>query len=373
MGYASPPTKIIFGEGSISKLKYLSEEYKGNVMLFTGKSSMRKLGYTDKVVSMLKDRKVLIYDKVDPRPSVETLMDALKIAKKENIGLIIGMGGGSAMDAAKTVASMVKNFREGSHLREYADNEKMIPREGIPFIAIPTTSGTGAEVTRWAVIWDGKKKHTLGSLKTYAKAAIIDPKLTYSLPKKQTASTGMDALSQGIESYWSRNHNKIADEFAIKAIKFVFQHLEGAYKDPKNPEHRRGMSLAALYSGFAIDGTKTTACHSISYPITAYFGVPHGHACALTIPSFIIYNSKEVPDRIGDIAKAMGTKNPEEGANKVRNLMKNLGLETKLSELGINKRGIEIIVKNGFTPDRVKHNPRKFSADDLKEILVRLI
>ena len=373
MKYITSPTKIVFGEGSLSRIKDIADGFKGKVMLFTGKSSMHRLGYTDKVVNMLKDREVLVYDKVKPSPSVGLVMEAVELARNENIGLMLGLGGGSVMDTAKCAAAMVKNFEKGKHLSEYADNEEMIPKEGIPFIAIPTTSGTGAEVTRWAVIWDGKKKHTIGSLNTYAKASIIDPELTYSLPKKQTASTGMDALSQAIESYWSRNHNKTSDTFALDAIRLVFEHLEGAYKDPENKEHRRGMSLAALYSGLAINGTKTTACHSVSYPITAYFGVPHGHACALTIPSFMVYNSKAVPDRIKDIAKAMGASTAKEGAEKVRNLMKGVGLETELGKLGIDKNGIEIIVKNGFTPDRVKHNPRDLNSDNLRDILKEIM
>jgi len=373
MEYVFPPTKVIFGEGSLENLKDVVEKYEGKVMLFTGRKSMRKLGFLDKVTEMLKDRDIVLFDRVSSGPTTNIIEEAVKIAKDEDISVIIGMGGGSVIDTAKCTASMVKNLEEGKEIREYFDDEKKVIRESVPFIAIPTTSGTGAEVTRWAVVWDGKKKHTISGLKMYAKVAIVDPKLTYSLPRRQTASSGMDALSQGIESYWSRNHNPISDIFAIRTIELVFRHLEGACNNPENTEHRRGMSLAALFSGLAINGTKTTVCHSLSYPMTAYFGIPHGHACGLTIPSFMLYNSKMEAARIKRIVEAIGEKTIEDGAEKVRELMEKIGLETKLRKLGIDERGINIIVKNGFTRDRIEHNPRSITPHDIKQILMRLL
>lgn len=212
--------------------------------------------------------------------------------------------------------------------------------------------------------------------------SIVDPQFTYSLPPKITASTGMDALSQAIESYWNINSTKESKKYAEKAIKLVVNNLVKAVND-LNKESRRNMSIAAHYAGKAINISKTTACHAISYPITSYFNVPHGHAVALTLPSMFIYNSEvnEIdildPRGLDYVKKTMkklktiiGVSTFLEVKQKIEQIMLKIGLEIKLNKLGIKTQNdIELIIKNGFNPERVKNNPRKLTEYNLRNIL----
>ncbi|MHA1476207.1 MAG: iron-containing alcohol dehydrogenase, partial [Promethearchaeota archaeon] len=265
----------------------------------------------------------------------------------------------------------------------YLKEGKNLEKYGIPLIEVPTTSGTGSEVTRWATVWDlgeKQKKYSLSDLKMYAKGAIVDPTLVKSLPKKMSVITGLDALSQAFEAYWSKNHNIISDIYALQAIPLIFSNLQKIFDNPSDVETRKNLAFGSLISGLAFSNTKTTAVHSVSYPITLHFNVPHGLACALTLSQFLLFNSEktadnidEAPERLQKISEAIGTDSPEKAAQIITELMKNLNLPTKLNEVGIDKNGIELIIKEGFTPDRVKHNPRKLTEEKLREILHKLL
>lgn len=371
------PTEIFFSVGGISSLNEVTSRYEPEkIMLVTGRTAMKKAGVTDRIVDYFNKNNIetYVFDKIGSNPSTTIIEEGVGYTKESEAELVVGVGGGSAMDAAKCIALLYNNFDEDSIL-EYINNKELIKNKGLPCITIPTTSGTGAEVTRWATVWDKeeKKKLSMEHPYMYPEIALLDPELTVYLPKKQTSSTGVDALSQCIESYWSKNHNPISDLCALEGIKLVFENLEGAYNEPENIQYRTGMSMAALCSGMAINGTKTTACHSTSYPMTAHFDIPHGHACCITVPGFMRYNADVVPERIQRISDMAGARTIEEGAENIIGLMENLELETKLSDLGINERGIETIIEDGFTPDRVKHNPRELTAEDLRKILLNIL
>ncbi|HLD70205.1 MAG TPA: iron-containing alcohol dehydrogenase, partial [Candidatus Omnitrophota bacterium] len=203
--------------------------------------------------------------------------------------------------------------------------------------------------------------------------AVVDSRLTLSMPASVTASTGFDALSQAIESFWSVRHNPTSDIHALRAIPLIIQSLKRAVDHSGDLEARSSMALAATEAGLAIAHTATTAVHSVSYPITTYFGVPHGHACALTLSSFIDFNQDAFPEgREKVLWNALQCKNAREASEKVDALMTGTGLERRLSRLGIDKPGIETIVKNGFRPDRVKNNPRELTQAELEKILLRI-
>ena len=212
--------------------------------------------------------------------------------------------------------------------------------------------------------------------------AIIDPRFIMNLPKSITASAGMDALSQAVESYWCNNSTDESKRYARAAIKLIIKNLQNAVNTPSK-KAREAMARAAHLAGKAINISRTTACHAISYPITSYFNVPHGHAVALTIPSMLLYNSQvskeELLDKRGlnyvknvikEIVNLIGVENVEEASKKIIALMGNIGLKTNLSELGIKtNRNIELIIKNGFNPDRINNNPRKLTEKALRKIL----
>jgi alcohol dehydrogenase class IV len=192
----------------------------------------------------------------------------------------------------------------------------------------------------------------------------------------------MDALTQAIESFWNINSTLESKNYSKKAIKLVMENLLDAVVNP-DKKSRLNMAVAANYAGKAINVTKTTACHAISYPITSYFNVPHGHAVALTLPPMIVYNSnvneddvldsrgvKFVKETMKELISILGASNALKAKEDVSQLMKNIDLETKLGELGIKtKEHINVIIKNGFNPERVKNNPRKLDEYQLRKIL----
>ena len=198
------------------------------------------------------------------------------------------MGGGSVLDIGKSVSIFSTNK---GNIEDYLFKKISFRKKGIPLILIPTTAGTGSEATHFAVIFKEKTKYSLADEKfIQGDYIIVDPELTYSLPKRVTAYTGMDAFCQGVESFWNINSTDESKEYAKKAIKLIMNNIEKAVNSP-DEESRYNMAIAANYAGKAINITKTTATHAISYPITSYFNVPHGLAVALTISSMIIFNA----------------------------------------------------------------------------------
>lgn len=368
------PTRIFFGNGILDNLlDYMKLLNPGkHILLITGRKSMRRLGYTDKVVQLLRDYRIYIFDRVDPNPDVQVVKDAVRYAKENNIALVISLGGGSTIDVGKSVAILCNN---SECLEEYLSGNKAVEHKGVNFIAIPTTAGTGSEVTRWATIWDRrtKEKNSLEHAFMYPEMVLIDPTITLHLGQYTTAVTGLDALSHAIEALWSKNAQPISEIFAKEAITLIFENLENAYQNPEELRFRENMSRASLFAGMAFSNTKTTACHSISYPMTSHFNVPHGLACAITLPSFLEFNSAVVRGKALIIAQLTGAKSIPEGAENIRRLMKKIGLPVTLGELGISEKDIEVIVENGFTPDRMKHNPRAVSRNDLYEMLRNLL
>ena len=366
------PTKVIFGKGCLEEITDVVESFMPNtIMLVTGRESMKKLGITDRVINYLKNYQVAIYNKVKQNPSVSTVEDGIRFLNNEKCDLVIGLGGGSAIDTAKAVSVLSEN--QGS-VDEYLSGNRKIVNRGVPVVAIPTTAGTGTEVTQYASIIDERKKHKLSLSHEYIhpSIAIVDPILTVTMPNFVTATTGLDALSQCIEAYWSKNHTPISDIFALNGINLIFKNLVNAFNFPENVEFREKMSLASLFSGITISIAKTTIVHSVSYPLTVHFNVPHGLACALTLPSFIRYNSK-VQSRICNIAQTIGAKTIQDFIRKVEELISSLEVPRKLRDVGIQSGDIELIVKEGFRPDRAENNPRKVTREDLRIILEDLL
>jgi len=366
--FETTPTEVIFGVNCLKEIKNVIKKFNPKkILLISGQKTVKRTGISD----YLRDYETVIY-KIKPSPTIQTIKDGLGLLNKNNPDLIISIGGGSAIDTGKTIAILSKN--PGS-VRNFLLKEVLIKNNGLPFIAIPTTAGTGSEVTPYASIIDEKNKQkiSLAHRHIYPDVAIVDPSLTLTLPRRITAITGMDALTQGMESYWSVNANSKSDPYALTTVKLAFENLREACNHPENIEFRKNMTKASLLSGAAISHTETTIVHSVSYPITVYFNVPHGLACSLTLPYFMEYNSEGVPERILDISKIMGAENISGGVRRLKKLISDIGLETKLSQLGIKKEDIEIIIKKGFRPDRAGNNPRKVTKGDLREILTKIL
>lgn len=373
------PTKIYFGSGISRQLPDILNTKRKRIYLVTGKHIIKNKIFEKIKYFLLKSRaKIEISSKISPNPNIAQIEKIKGLIKNYKTDLVIAIGGGSVLDAAKSAAILANN--KGA-LTDFLTKKRKLNKKGIDFIAIPTTAGTGSEVTPWATIWgEDKIKYSLSSPLMFPLAAICDPKLTLSMSPFLTACTGMDVLSQAIEAYWSVRSTPFSDIHAIQGMSLAINNLKKAVKRPKELFYREQMMLATLETGQAFSQTATTAVHSVSYPMTAFFNIPHGYACALTLSIFLKYNygvtdkdcndkrgPKFVKRRIMEIVKNLGCNTVNEACNKINGAMKLIKLETSLIKAGITD--IETIIKHGFTPNKMANNPRLVTKKILRKLL----
>ncbi len=372
-----------FGIGSIDRLQdILAQEKPHHIFLVHGRESYKASGADQKLSPLLAGYQVIHFTEFSANAKMEDLEKGITVFREQSCDLVLAVGGGSALDLGKAIALLADHSQKPE---EYIHKRAALHDRKIPLIAVPTTAGTGSEATHFAVIYIDKQKHSLTHPSLVPDYAIIDPSLTFSLSPYVTACTGMDALSQAIESYWSVHSTPESKRYAAEAIPLALAHLENAVRNPTS-EARVGMAKAANLAGKAINISFTTACHAISYPITSYFNIPHGHAVALTLPEMIRYNAEtsagDCQDKRGigyvkkvldDLKALSGVSSPPELKEKLEKLMDRIGLERKLIKIGIcSEEDTNLILKNGFDPERVANNPRLLTEGSLREMLERI-
>ncbi|HLD64123.1 MAG TPA: iron-containing alcohol dehydrogenase [Candidatus Peribacteraceae bacterium] len=359
------PTPITFGEGCVGELaRFLDSAQR--IAFFHGKKSYRANESIFKKV--LQGKQVEHFDDFAPEPEVATLESMAMQIQALNPGLLLAVGGGSALDLAKGVAFCAN---QKAAVLDLLNGEASATAPSLPVIAVPTTAGTGSEVTPFAVFWDhdAKQKYSLAYKELYPAQAIVDPELTYSMPPDVTANTGMDAFTQACEAYWNNNHNPTSDALALEAISLMLPALPRAVADGTDKKARHDMMLGSLRTGQAFSNTRTAACHSISYPMTLYFGVPHGQAVGITLPAILPLNAEAMPERARAFYEAMSVTSIENAAAVIRFMMDRSGLQTRLSGLNIKREDIDIIVRHAFAPKRMSNNPYQFTAESLRTML----
>ena len=366
------PPKIIFGCGTLSQLKEEAINFGKNALLVTGRLAMRKAGILAKVVNdlNLKGIKVNIFDKVEHDPSLTTVNEGINFARKQNSSVIIGLGGGSSLDTAKAIACLAP---QRGTVWEYHLG-KTIKRPGLPFLAVPTTAGTGAEITRNAVLTNKKKKikKSIRSFYMISKVAIVDPELTLSCPPSVTAHSGMDALTQAIESFISKACNPITDTLALRAIDLLFHNLPQAVENGKDIQTREKVALGSLLSAMAFSNSGLGAVHGLSHPLGAHFGIPHGLACAVLLPLILELNLNVRKDKFQEMAKKMEVKRAEDVPGIIRELLKKVGISLSLQEWKIEKKDIPLLVAQSKGSSMSK-NPRDLTDAELSQILESII
>jgi len=363
-------TLVYFGRGELEKLGEITDFKK--ILIVAGKHFIESANYT-RLLTLLKGKNIIVYDREIHKSTPFEINNLLAFIKNNKSDCVIGIGGGTILDTTKAASVLINNSEK---VENYIFNDgKKIENKGVFFIAVPTTAGTGSEVTPFVVVWDvlSKKKYSLTSDLLFPDIAIVDPSLTDELPKKLTAETGMDALTQAIEAYWAKSNNPTSDNYSLQSIKIILEFLPTAVNN-SNSNSRDMMSKGALLSGLAFSNTRTTICHSISYPITAHFGVAHGQAVSITLPLMINYSFQSLDEnRRNNLLSAIGEKTISEAADKVTNVMKEIGLAVKLSELGLKKEDVDLIVSEGFNPDRMNNAPRVPTKEELKTLLLSIL
>lgn len=370
----SMPTRVHFGEGVIDRLPLLPVVSSAqSIALCIGGSSLRASGHFNQIQSLLIGKSIALADGVPAEPPLSLLISLSEAWKKSKPDCIIAVGGGSVLDIAKAAAFWAMQYETvPSDLSKLPVN----PMSPIPLVAVPTTSGTGSEVTPFSVFWDKEagRNQSMHHTLLYPADALLDPVLTYSMPPEVTASTGMDAFTQASEAYWNKNANPVSDDYALMAIARILPALPRAVAHGQDAAARSNMLLGSLQAGLAFSNTRTTACHSISYPMTLHFHVAHGQAVGITLPEVLLLNAEVQPERVARYCTALGAADMKDAVEKIRSMMRASGLATKLSELGIKTDDdIERIVKGGFTPSRMGNTPYEFSPDTLRQLLKRIL
>ncbi|OGV65488.1 MAG: hypothetical protein A3K19_10400 [Lentisphaerae bacterium RIFOXYB12_FULL_65_16] len=362
------PVEILFGDGALARLP---ERVDTAAVLLVTDPHLAAAGITERVRGLLPDREVVVFADVEPNPSVETINRCGRLAGEHKIGCVVGVGGGSSLDTAKAAALVAAT---GADVAEYLDGKRKVEKHSIPVIAVPTTAGTGSEVTPVSVItWTARHcKQPLVSPYLFPALAIVDPELTYSMPATVTAATGMDALSHGLEAYWSRGAMPVTDALAIGCITRVLPFLGRAVRNGDDREARREMALASLLGGLAFALPKTAAVHACSFPLTSRFGVPHGTACALTLAAFVEFNYPALQGKMDVLFQCCGVRSLGEFADAVRALHAQVGLPTRLSQCGVRAEDMDTLVAESFHPN-MRNNPKEVTPHDLTDIYRRLL
>ena len=290
-----------------------------------------------------------IYSDIQPNPQLSGAAAVAALIREREADGVIGVGGGSTLDTAKFAAAIAYN---GGEALDYFRGNRVFPVDHIPLVTVPSTAGTGSEVTQVSVMSYGKEKKTINHPAFMPKAAVVDPALTLSVPRRTTMNTGLDALAHALEGWWSRNHQPISDLMAVESVRLVMENLEAAWRDGSDLEARTSMSLAALLGGLAFALPKTAGCHACSYPLSEDYGLPHGEACAFTLDSFVRINADA---RLETLCRRAGLSGTKELAKRIAALKKLGGLRTRLTELG--NVNLDKLAHDSAVHPLMKNNP----------------
>lgn len=366
------PQKVIYGCGAISKTGEICKEYGTKALVVTGRSSAKKNGTLDQVTASLKEAGIesVWFHDLDSDPVVESVEKGTEEGKKNQVDVIIALGGGSAIDTAKTIAVMLKN--EGSII----DYEFCAPpNQGLPVIAIPTTAGTGSEATKGAIITDSKRmvKMCIASTDMIPDAAILDAQLTKDLPHDITCATGMDALTHAIETYIAAAATPMSKPISLQGIKMIAENFEKVMQNPMDMKAREGMMLGQYYGGWAIANSATALVHAMSRPLGVYFHVPHGLANAILLARVMEFNRESIEEELVEMAPAFGIditgkSKSEVGTaciNAIRSIYDATGLPKKLSQVGAKKELLPKLAHDAFVNHSNKINPRVATEEEI--------
>jgi len=368
------PTRIHFGCGVINDLPSVVKDCGGSKAFLVADPGLEAAGILDKVVAPLINAGLSyeLYTNIDPEPGLLLADKGAALAREAGADCIIGVGGGSAMDVAKAISILLSN---GGKAEDYLGLGK-IKKPGIPKIMVPTTAGTGSEVSFTAVFINEKTKSKGGMNgdPLYPEAAVLDPELTVSLPPKITATTGIDAFTHAIEAYVSTQASGMSDMYAVRAMGLISVNLGKAYANGGNIEARYNMLLGSLLAGKALAAAGVGLVHAMAYPLGGMFGIPHGLANAVLLPYVLDYNLIGAPGKYAAVADLFGCEvdslSDREAANAlipaVYGLNMDVGIPGSLADLNIPSDKIPEMAKIALTVTRpVENNPRQPSLDDV--------
>lgn len=370
------PTIIEFGQGSVKSLAEHVKSLGGSNVLVVGDPGVSKAGIVRRIEEPLIEAGIpyTVFTDVGVEATIESVDSGTIAAKSNGCDIVVGVGGGSALDTAKSIALMLVH---PGHIRDYVGLDK-VPSPGAPIIAVPTTAGTGSEITRFSVLSDkgAKAKLSVGSMYNCPTLALCDPELTLTLPSHITAATGMDALTHALESYVNKVTQPISEGLSLQSMKLVAKSLRLAVVQGDNLDARDDMLLASTMAAMAFNTTRLGLAHALAIPLGAHFNIPHGVVNAILLPEVMQFNLIGNTDKFIEIARIFGEKTDHltsrEAAEKaviaVRQLKKDVGITQTLTDYGVEEEHLDMIVEEAMMSGNVPINPVKPTLEDLKNI-----
>lgn len=369
--------KIVFGCAVFERLADHVKELGGRKPLVVLDRNLSKSGFRGRAMEVLArgSLKAVVFDRVEPEPLLELADEGVEAARRGKCDIVVGIGGGSAMDVAKAVAVLLPNRGKA---QDYLGLNK-VPGAGLPTIMVPTTAGTGSEVTFTAVFLrkNLNRKEGMNSPYLYPSLALLDPMLTLSLPPQPTAATGVDALCHAIESFTSVNASPMSEMVSLEAIRLIAENLRTCVHNGKDLAARGRMLLGSLYAGLGLANAGVGAAHSLSYPLGGRYGIPHGVANTLMLPRVMDFNVPSAQEKFVLVAEAMGESTEglplREAAylavDAVESIIEDCGIFTTLRELGVAEEDFPELARIALTVVRpLENNPRKVTFEDAVEM-----
>lgn len=361
------PPKIVFNWGAVSQLPAEASALGQKALVVCGRS-LRASGRLEAILAGLRAAGLepSVHEGVPPEPDLTALQACMDAAA--GCDSVIAIGGGSVLDIAKGGAALSDT---GATAAEYFGG-KPVPDSGKPLIALPTTSGTGSEVTWVCVLVDHetRRKASIRGPGMMPRVAIVDPELTVSCPPMVTAHSGADAFVQAVEAYTSRGANPMTDALALEAARLTARWLETAVREPESREAREGMALGSMMAGIALNTSRLGLVHGLAHPIGAVTGAPHGLLCGLLLPPVIRFNSDAAAPKYGRLATELGLASPDTDSliEFTEALLDRVGIPRRLSALGFNPADLDWIAQETMPSGSTKANPRPVTVEDAKEV-----
>jgi alcohol dehydrogenase class IV len=364
------PVNLLFGRGRSSEIGTEVAKYGKKALIVTGRSSTKKSGLLDKTIGILNEAKVHyeIFDKVEQNPLTTTVYEGVDVIKETGCDVVLGLGGGSIMDAAKSIAFSAKNPGD---ISEYIFGIKQ-GNDALPIVLVPTTCGTGSEGNCFSVLTnpETKDKKSLRTNAIIAKASIIDPELMTTMPKSILASVGFDALAHNMEAYVSKIGQPLTDMKAFYGIKLLAENLIKVYDDPTDLDAWEKVTLASTLGGMVIGVAGVAAPHGLEHPASGLYDIVHGKGLAALTPIIVEKSWESDIQKYTDISKTLGGADAKDCADAIRSFLEKIDLKVTLGELGAKEADIDWMAENCMKvskPSIVNH-PKEFTIEEIKEI-----
>lgn len=364
------PVNLIFGRGKADKIGEISAAYGKKALVVTGTGSTKRSGLLDRTVNSLKNAGIdsAVFDKVTQNPLTFTVYEGVALAKENGCDMVVGVGGGSIMDAAKAIAFCCVNDGD---ISDYIFGYKQ-GKKALPIILMPTTCGTGSEGNQIAALTnpDTKDKKALYTMNIMPAASVVDPDVMMTMPKHVLSSVGFDAFTHALEAYTSKKANPLTDAQSLLAMKLIAENLPDLVGGSGDPKAWAAVSLAATLGGMVIGVAGVSAAHGMEHPASGLKNIVHGRGLAALTPYIVDRLAPALPDKFAEVSKILGGRDESDCADSIRRFLKAIDLDVKLGELGITPDDVDWMTENcmKISIGNLKNAPITFSREEVAEI-----